>query len=78
MKQQKKQTKKEQLEREELIRERIKESQKYLAVLDTFGDDTIRNDFLNELNGANVYLLYFIIQFSFIFIIILLKEINSK
>jgi len=62
MKQQKKQTKKEQLEREELIRERIKESQKYLAVLDTFGDDSIRNDFLNELNGANV-----ILNFKFFF-----------
>jgi hypothetical protein len=78
MKQQKKQTKKEQLEREELIRERIKESQKYLAVLDTFGDDTIRNDFLNELNGADVYLLYFIIQFSFIFIIIIIIIIKRN
>lgn len=52
MKQQKKQLKKEQLEREEQIREKIKESQKYLSVLDTFGDETVRHDFLNELNGA--------------------------
>ena len=54
MKQQKKQLKKEQLEREEQIREKIKESQKYLSVLDTFGDESVRNDFLNELNGAFV------------------------
>jgi len=52
MKQQKKQLKKEQLEREEQTREKIKESQKYLSVLDTFGDESVRNDFLNELNGA--------------------------
>ena len=78
MKQQKKQTKKEQLEREELIRERIKESQKYLAVLDTFGDDTIRNDFLNELNGASVCLLYFIIQLNFTFIIIIIIIIKRN
>jgi len=52
MKQQKKQTKKEQMEREELIRDKIRDSQKYLSVLDTFGDDSIRNDFLNETNGA--------------------------
>lgn len=52
MKQQKKQLKKEQIEREEAIKEKLKESQKVLAVLNHFGDETIRNDFLNELNGA--------------------------
>lgn len=51
-KQQKKQLKKEQIEREEAIREKLKEGHKILAVLNTFGDETIRNDFLNELNGA--------------------------
>ena len=54
MKQQKKQTKKEQMEREELMRDKIRDSQKYLSVLDTFGDETVRNDFLNESNGAFV------------------------
>jgi hypothetical protein len=61
MKQQKKQTKKEQMEREELIRDKIRDSQKYLSVLDTFGDDSIRNDFLNETNGA------FVIFFSSVY-----------
>ena len=56
MKQQKKQTKKEQLEREELVREKIRDSQKYLSGLDTFGDDVVRNDVLNETNGAFVSL----------------------
>lgn len=45
MKQQKKQAKKEQLEREEAIRERIKETHKFLSLLDTFGDENVRNDF---------------------------------
>jgi len=52
MKQQKKQLKKEQLERDEQVRERVKESQKYISVLEAFGDETVRNDFLNEINGA--------------------------
>jgi hypothetical protein len=54
MKQQKKQSKKEQMEREEAIRDKLKESQKVLTLLNTFGDETIRNDFLNETNGAIV------------------------
>lgn len=54
MKQQKKQLKKEQLERDEQVRERVKESQKYISVLEAFGDETVRNDFLNEINGAFV------------------------
>jgi len=53
MKQQKKQLKKEQMEREEAVREKLKESQKILALLNSFGDETVRNDFLNELNGAS-------------------------
>ena len=53
MKQQKKQTKKEQLEREEAIKEKFRESQKMLAVLDAFAKDEIRDDFLNEKNGAS-------------------------
>jgi len=52
MKQQKKQAKKEQIEREEQLKERLKDTQRYLSVLDTFADDTVRNDFLNETNGA--------------------------
>lgn len=52
MKQQKKQAKKEQLEREELIRDKFKEAQKIISVLDTFAEDSVRNDFLNETNGA--------------------------
>ena len=54
MKQQKKQAKKEQIEREEQLKERLKDTQRYLSVLDTFADDTVRNDFLNETNGAFV------------------------
>lgn len=53
MKQQKKQTKKEQLEREEAIKEKFRESQKMLAVLDAFAKEEIREDFLNEKNGAS-------------------------
>jgi len=52
MKQQKKQAKKEQMEREELVRDKFKEAQRILSVLDTFAEDSIRNDFLNETNGA--------------------------
>lgn len=54
MKQQKKQLKKEQMEREEQIKEKIKEAHKLLTVLDSFGDEVVRNDFLNETNGAFV------------------------
>jgi hypothetical protein len=54
MKQQKKQAKKEQIEREELVKEKLKDAQKFLSVLDTFADENIRNDFLNETNGASV------------------------
>ena len=61
LKQQKKQIKKEQLEREEQVRERVRESQKYLSVLDTFGDEVVRNDFLNELNGAFVSIFIFLL-----------------
>lgn len=52
MKQQKKQAKKEQMEREEQIKDKLKETHRYLSALDTFADETIRNDFLNEVNGA--------------------------
>lgn len=52
MKQQKKQAKKEQTEREEAIKEKIKETQKYLTVLDVFGQENVRTDFLSEQNGA--------------------------
>lgn len=52
MKQQKKQAKKEQAEREEAVKEKLKESQKMLALLDNFANDEIRADFLNEVNGA--------------------------
>lgn len=54
MKQQKKQAKKEQTEREEAIKDKIKETQKYLTVLDVFGQENVRIDFLNEQNGAIV------------------------
>lgn len=52
MKQQKKQAKKEQAEREEAVKEKLKESQKMLALLDNFANDETRADFLNEVNGA--------------------------
>lgn len=52
MKQQKKQAKKEQLEREEAIRDRLKEAHKINSLLETFGEESVRNDFLNETNGA--------------------------
>lgn len=54
MKQQKKQLKKEQIEREEAIKEKLKESNKILTLLNTFADESIRNDFTNEVNGATV------------------------
>ena len=52
MKQQKKQVKKEQLEREEAVKEKLRESQRILSLLSVFGDETVRNDFTNETNGA--------------------------
>jgi predicted S18 family serine protease len=52
MKQQKKQTKKEQIEREEATKEKFRESQKLLSVLDAFAKDEVRSDFLNEQNGC--------------------------
>jgi hypothetical protein len=54
VKQQKKQTKKEQLEREETIRDRLRESHRIMSLMDLFGDETVRSDFLNETNGAFV------------------------
>lgn len=54
MKQQKRQAKKEQLEREEMLKERLKEVHKINSLLETFGNETIRNDFLNETSGATV------------------------
>jgi len=52
MKQQKKQAKKEQLEREDSIKEKLKETHKYISLLNNFKDKNIRNDFLNENGGA--------------------------
>ena len=57
MKALKKQAKKEQLEREEQFKEKLKEIKKFEAVLNTFGDELIRNDFLEGRNGANVSIL---------------------
>jgi hypothetical protein len=54
MRQQKKQAKKEQIEREELIRDRLRESHRVMSLLSLFGDEAVRNDFLNETNGAFV------------------------
>jgi hypothetical protein len=52
MKQQKKQAKRDQMEREEQLKEKLKELHRYFAILSRFGDETVRNDFLNETNGA--------------------------
>ena len=52
MKQQKKQSKKEQIERDEAIKEKLRESQKLFAVLDAFAKEEVRQDFLLEQNGA--------------------------
>lgn len=52
MKQQKKQAKRDQMEREEQFKEKLKETHRYFSVLDRFGEDTVRNDFLTESNGA--------------------------
>ncbi len=58
MKQQKKQAKKEQLERDEAIKEKLKEAQKFISILDKFGDNAHRNNFLNETNGACVIITF--------------------
>lgn len=52
MKQQKKQAKRDQMERDEQFKEKLKETHRYFSVLDRFGDETVRNDFLTESNGA--------------------------
>lgn len=57
MKQQKKQAKKDQLEREEAVKEKLREAHKVTSLLNTFGDENVRNDFLNEVNGATVSLI---------------------
>ena len=54
MKQLKKQAKKEQQEREELIRDRLKEAFRIKSCLNTFNNDTVQNDFIEGRNGANV------------------------
>jgi hypothetical protein len=66
MKQQKKQTKKEQLEREDAIKEKLKETHKYISLLNKFKDKNVRNDFLNEIGGACVILINFFYNFFFI------------
>jgi caprin-1 len=53
MKALKKQAKKEQQDREEQLKEKVKEIRKIESVLNTFGDESIRNDFLEGRNGAN-------------------------
>lgn len=52
MKQQKKQLKKEQIEREEAIKEKLKEANKVIALLNTFTNEEVRNSFLNETNDV--------------------------
>lgn len=52
MKQQKKQAKKDLMEREEQLKEKLKETHKYFSLLEKFADETVRNDFLNEAKGA--------------------------
>lgn len=58
MKQQKKQIKKEQTEREEAIKEKLKDSNKIITLLNAFTHESVRNDFLNETNGASVTIFY--------------------
>ena len=53
MKALKKQAKKEQQDREEQLKEKVKEIRRVEALLNTLGDDSIRNDFLEGRNGAN-------------------------
>lgn len=52
LKAQKKQAKKDQIEREESLREKLKEVQKIRSFLNSFNDESVRQDFLNENNGA--------------------------
>ncbi len=54
MKQQKKQAKKDQMEKEDQLKDRLKETYKYFTVLEKFADDEIRNHFLEETHGAVV------------------------
>ena len=54
MKAMKKQSKKEQQDRDEQLKDKIKEVRKIEALLNTFGDDKVRNDFLEGRDGANV------------------------
>jgi hypothetical protein len=58
----KKQAKKEQIEREEQLKEKVKEVQKIHALLNTFGSETIRNDFLEGRNGASVSILMYVYE----------------
>lgn len=57
MKQQKKQAKKDLMEREEQLKEKLKETHKYFSLLEKFADETVRNDFLTEAKGAIVRLI---------------------
>jgi len=56
MKQQKKQAKRDQMEREEsettTVKTKLKDAQKYLVILKAFGETTVRNDFFKEKHGA--------------------------
>lgn len=52
MKQQKKQLKREEMAKEENMKEKLKEINRYFSVLEKFADDKVRNDFLVENNGA--------------------------
>ena len=40
------------MERDEATKEKLRESQKMLSVLDAFAKEEVRNDFCNELSGA--------------------------
>lgn len=59
MKQQKKQLKKEQIEREEAIKEKLKEANKVITLLNTLTNEGVRNNFLNETNDITVIVIYF-------------------
>lgn len=56
MKQQKKQSKKEQTEREEAIKEKLKESQKYLVALESIREESVRQYFLSEENFVSAWI----------------------
>ncbi len=60
MKAQKKQAKKEQQEREDLVKEKLKEVQRLQAVLNTFGDEKVRQDFLDGKSGDVCMILPFV------------------